>query len=395
VRLPRTSDAEVSGRKVLLRVDFNVPLKDGAIGNDARIRASLPTIEKLLNRGASIILISHLGRPDGAVREELRLAPVARRLSELLGRPVKQAADVAGVSARESAANLHPGELLLLENVRFEPGEEKNDPNLAQRLAALGDLYVNDAFGAAHRAHASTSGITCYLPSYAGDLMVSEIDALSALLDRPNRPFVAVLGGAKVSDKIGVVKNLLDKVDSVLIGGAMANTFLVAQGFRIGRSLSEPDEIKSAKSTLAQARRRGVSVFLPIDVIVADDPDGSGEVVAVDEISDNTSIFDIGPRTREAFAEELATARTIFWNGPMGVFEREPFAAGTIALAEAIACSGAFSVVGGGDSLAAIDQAGVAGHISHMSTGGGASLEFLEGKVLPSVAALSSASAGP
>lgn len=381
-------DADVSGKRVLVRVDFNVPMTDGRIRDDTRIRAALPTIEDLLARGASVILVSHLGRPKGKPTPEFSLAPVAKHLSELLGRPVAIAADVAGPHAQAAAAALRSGDVLLLENVRFEPGEEKNDPALARRLASLADLYVNDAFGAAHRAHASTVGVAEYLPAYAGYLMQGELDALRRLVDHPARPYVAILGGAKVSDKLAVIGNLASHVDTILVGGGMANTFLLAQGHPIGRSLAEPDFVGQAKSILAAAQRRAVDVLLPTDVVVARSLDETGQTVPVSLVSDDVAIYDIGRATESLFAERIAAAKTIFWNGPMGVFERPAFAAGTLAVARSVAASHAFSVVGGGDSVAAVEEAGVADKISHISTGGGASLEFVEGRTLPGVAAL-------
>ncbi|MEA2529922.1 MAG: phosphoglycerate kinase [Thermomicrobiales bacterium] len=381
-------DAEVSGKRVLVRVDFNVPMKDGRVGDDTRIRAALPTIEDLLARGASIILVSHLGRPKGKPTPEFSLAPVAAYLGELMHRPVRIVGDVAGPQAQAAAAALRPGEVLLLENVRFEPGEEKNDPGLARRLAALADLYVNDAFGAAHRAHASTVGVTEFLPAYAGDLMQRELDALRRLVDEPARPYVAILGGAKVSDKLAVIGNLASRVDSILVGGGMANTFLLALGKPIGKSLAEPDMVGQARAVLDDARDRGVEVLLPSDVVVAASLDEAGNSIPIQSVSDVVAIYDIGAETASRYGERIATAKTVFWNGPMGVFERPAFAEGTIAIARAVAKSDAFSVVGGGDSVAAVEEAGVAGEISHISTGGGASLEFVEGRTLPGVAAL-------
>ncbi len=385
----RTLDGvDVSGKRVVVRVDFNVPIESGEIQDDTRIRAALPTIQRLLDGGASVILVSHLGRPKGKVNPELTLRPVAERLSELLDRPVQLADDVVGRDAAWKVADLVPGDLLLLENVRFEPGEEKNDDGLARQLATFGDLYVNDAFGAAHRAHASTVGITHFLPSYAGSLMVAEVDALGALTDQPARPFVAILGGAKVSDKIGVIENLLSLVDVVLLGGGMANTFLMAEGNAVGDSLVETDFVETARSVLDKARENRVDLVLPVDVVAARDIDGQAATVDADGISDGWAAFDIGPQTAERFAEVIAGAGTVFWNGPMGVFEKPEFAKGTLAVAQAVATSDAFSVIGGGDSVSAIEQSGLTDRISHISTGGGASLEFIEGRELPGITAL-------
>jgi phosphoglycerate kinase len=382
-------DAEVAGKRVLVRVDFNVPLTgDGTISDDTRIRAALPTIELLLQRNARVILCSHLGRPKGKPSDEFRLAPVSRRLAELLKRPVSQADDVVGPDAIAKSNQLGNGEVLLLENVRFEPGEEKNDPELAKKLAALAEIYVNDAFGAAHRAHASTAGVAALLPAFSGLLMQEEIDALSNLTETPERPFVTILGGAKVSDKLGVIENLLPKVDRLLVGGGMANTFLLAQGIEVGKSLAEHDFVEKAAELLEKANANGTELLLPTDVVVSESIDGQGRTVGVESVGNDDSIFDIGPETAKRYATALSDAKTIFWNGPMGVFEKPQFADGTKAIAQAVADSDAFSVVGGGDSVAAIEQIGVADYISHISTGGGASLEFVEGRELPGIAAL-------
>jgi phosphoglycerate kinase len=386
-------DADVAGKRVLVRVDFNVPMKDGRIADDTRIRAALPTIQDLLDRGAAVVLTSHLGRPKGKPAPEFSLAPVARHLGELLGSEVGLAGDVAGPLAREAASTLETGRVLLLENVRFEAGEEKNDPELARRLAALADLYVNDAFGAAHRAHASTVGVADHLPAFAGYLMDQELKALQRLVSSPDRPYVAILGGAKVSDKLAVIGNLASRVDAILVGGGMANTFLLAKGHEVGGSLAEPNYVERARSVMDDAKSRDVEVVLPVDVVVAANLDQDGRPVGVNAVTATDAIYDIGPETERRFAQLIATARTIFWNGPMGVFERPAFAHGTLAVARAVADSAAFSVVGGGDSVAAIEQAGVADRISHISTGGGASLEYVEGRTLPGVAALE-ASAG-
>ncbi|HET9659381.1 MAG TPA: phosphoglycerate kinase [Thermomicrobiales bacterium] len=385
----RTLDGvNVFGKRAIVRVDFNVPVENGEIQDDTRIQAALPTLKRLLDGGASLILISHLGRPKGNVNPDLSLRPVARRLSELLGRPVTLADDVIGDDAHAKAANLRPGDVLLLENVRFEPGEEKNDDVLARELAGLGDLYVNDAFGTAHRAHASTVGIAAHLPSYAGDLMVAEVNALGSLTNDPARPFVAILGGAKVSDKIGVIENLLSLVDAVLLGGGMANTFLLAEGKAVGDSLVESDFVDTANDVLSKASDKGVDVLLPVDVVAAQGLDGEAAIVDADSIPDGWAAFDIGPRTVQDYGKVIANAKTIFWNGPMGVFERPAFASGTLGVARAVAESDAFTVVGGGDSVSAIEQSGLADRISHISTGGGASLEFIEGRTLPGIAAL-------
>ena len=383
-------DLEVEGKRVLVRADFNVPLEDGRITDDTRIRATIPTIDALRGRRARVILMSHLGRPRGQVRDDLRLEPVARRLDELLGVPVRYARDIVGPEAHGMSGGLQPGDVGLLENLRFDPREEQNDSDFSRELAVLGDCYVNDAFGTAHRAHASTVGVTAFLPSAAGLLMEREIQALSRVLDHPEHPYALILGGAKVSDKVGVIEHMLERVNLVLVGGGMANTFLKARGLAVGRSLVEDDKLDVARSTLARAERQGVRFVLPVDVVVAEElsADAPRRVVPADQVSDRDAIYDIGPSSVRAFSRELGTARMIVWNGPMGVFEVAPFAAGTRGVAEAVARSDAFTLVGGGDSVAAVEQLGVADQISHISTGGGASLEFLEGKVLPGVAAL-------
>ena len=385
-------DVDVRGKRVLERVDFNVPLDKatGAITDDARIRAALPTIRYLLEQNARLILCSHLGRPDGKVVEKLRLKPCAVRLSELLGQPVAMAPDCVGPQAEAAVAALEPGQVVLLENLRFHPEEEANDPAFAKALASLGDVYVNDAFGTAHRAHASTEGVAHYLPAVAGLLMEKEIDYLGRALEAPERPFVAIIGGSKVSDKIGVLENLLGKVDSLLIGGGMANTFLLAQGFGVGQSLVEADKLDLARDILAKAMAAKVRLLLPVDVVVADRfaADAAWRVVPVSEVPVDWRILDIGPQTIVRFREELASARTVVWNGPLGVFEFPAFAAGTMSIAKALAQIRATTIIGGGDSASAVGQAGVADRMSHISTGGGASLEFLEGKTLPGLAAL-------
>ena len=385
---------DVRNKRVLVRVDFNVPLAaETRVTDDTRIRASLPTIQYLLDHGAAVILCSHLGRPKGKPVDSLRLAPVANRLAALLGRPVQQAPDCVGAEVERMAAALRPGDVLLLENLRFHPEEEQNDAAFSRQLAALADIYVNDAFGSAHRAHASTVGVTHYLPAVAGLLLQKELEILGGALDAPRRPFAAVIGGAKVSSKIGVLEHLLGKVDLLVIGGGMANTFLKAQGHAVGQSLLEPDYIPTAESLLRQAAQRGVKVLLPDDVVVAKAvaADAPHRAVGLDGIGDDDLIVDIGPETIEWFHSELLACQTVLWNGPMGVFEVAPFAEGTTSMAETLAQltrEGATTIVGGGDSVAALESMGLAGHISHVSTGGGASLEFLEGKTLPGVAAL-------
>jgi phosphoglycerate kinase len=381
---------DVARKRVLVRADFNVPLDHGEITDDTRIRATLPTIELLRERGARIILMSHLGRPKGQVREELRLAPVAKALSDLLGVPVNYVPDIVGFDVDEELAGLSMGDVALIENVRFDPREEKNDPEFAKERASLGDCFVNDAFGAAHRAHASTVGVTEYLPSAAGLLLQREVDALSHVLNDAERPFALILGGAKVSDKIGVIDNLLQRVDSVLVGGGMANTFLKAKGIDVGKSLVEEDNVEVAGDVLTRAGEQGVAMLLPADAIVADQmsEDADASTVIVERVGSDQAIYDIGPESVKRFAGALKPARTIVWNGPMGVFEIAKFSAGTRGVADAVAASDGFTLVGGGDSVAAVEQLGVADRISHISTGGGASLEFLEGKSLPGIAAL-------
>lgn len=384
------SDVDVRGKRVFCRVDFNVPLDGGQVADDTRIRAALPTIRHLVERGAKVILASHLGRPKGKVKEELRLTPVAERLSELLEISVDKVDEVIGPSVTERVAQLAEGQILLLENVRFHPGEEKNDPDLAKAFAELADLYVNDAFGAAHRAHASTEGIARHLPAVAGFLLQRELEVLGETLESPERPFTAVIGGAKVKDKIGVIENLLNKVDNLLIGGGLSNTFIKAQGYDVGQSLLEEDKLDLARRLLDQAEAKGVRLLLPVDMVVADRLEEPTDIatVAVDAIPSDRMALDIGPKTRERFAEVIRDSKLVIWNGPMGVFERKPFDEGTNAVARALAESTARTIVGGGDSAAAIEKSGLADRIDHISTGGGASLELMEGKELPGVAAL-------
>jgi phosphoglycerate kinase len=381
-------DIDVQGKRVLVRVDFNVPLSKGDVTDDTRIQAALPTIQYLLDQGATVILASHLGRPKGQVVDDLSLKPVAHRLSDLLGRSVTMLGDCIGPDVEAAVRTAGPGGLLLLENTRFHPGEKSNDPAFAARLAALADLYVNDAFGSAHRAHASTEGVAHLLPAVAGFLMQKELDFLGSALASPRRPFVAILGGAKISDKIGVIEHLLGKVDALLIGGGMANTFLKADGYDVAESLVEDKSLETARDLL---RRAGERLALPVDVTVADrfDADAFSQVVIVADVPPRWRILDIGPRTLELFHDRLQGARTVVWNGPMGVFEFPKFALGTEAVARMLAAlPGATTIIGGGDSAAAVKRTGLADKMSHISTGGGASLEFLEGKTLPGVAAL-------
>jgi len=388
-------DIDWSGKRALVRVDFNVPLENGQITDDTRIRAALPTIRYLLEHGAAVILMSHLGRPKNKVVESMRLAPVVARLAELLpeAKAVKGTQVTTGPAAEAAARDLKPGEVLVLENTRFDPREEANDESMARELAKLGDVYVNDAFGSAHRAHASTEGVAHFLPAVAGFLMEAELAALQGALENPTRPFVTIIGGAKISDKIGVIENLLGKVDALLIGGGMANTFLLAQGYEMGDSLVEPDSVPVAKSLLEKAASRGVRFMLPTDVVIADafSADANRRVVPVGEIPPGWRVLDIGPETVRAYTEIITTAQTVIWNGPMGVFELAPFAEGTRAIAQAMANCPGMTIVGGGDSVAAVEQMGLADKIRHISTGGGASLELLEGRILPGVAALNDA----
>ena len=389
--IPGLDTLEAAGRRVLVRVDLNVPLDNGSVADALRIEESLPTIRRLRDAGARVVLMSHLGRPKGAVVEDLRLTPVAERLSQLLGTPVATASDVVGDDARRMVDGLADGDVGLLENLRFESGEEANDPAFADQLAALGDAYVNDAFGAAHRAHASVVGVPERLDdAVAGELMETELATLSQLLHDPPRPFVAILGGAKVSDKLGVIDNLLGRVDTLLVGGAMCFTFLQAKGFDVGASRVEDDHVDTCRDLMARAEEEGVGLLLPVDIIAAEafEADADSRRVSADGIPDGWMGLDIGPETVDRFAAALAGAGSVLWNGPMGVFEWEAFAAGTQGVARAVAATGGFTVIGGGDSAAAIRKLGLAQQVRHVSTGGGASLEFLEGRDLPGVAAL-------
>ncbi|WP_404329834.1 phosphoglycerate kinase [Mesobacillus maritimus] len=384
-------DIDVKGKRVFCRVDFNVPMKDGQVTDETRIRAALPTIQYLSEQGAKVILASHLGRPKGQAVEELRLTPVAKRLSELLGKDVKKTDEAYGDAVKTEIGTMNDGDVLLLENVRFYPGEEKNDAELAKSFAELADVYVNDAFGAAHRAHASTEGIAHHLPAVSGLLMEKELDVLGKALSNPERPFTAIIGGAKVKDKIGVIDNLLEKVDNLIIGGGLAYTFVKAQGHEVGKSLLEEDKIDLANSFIAKAKEKGVNFYMPVDVIVADDfsEQANTKVVSIEEIPADWEALDIGPKTAEIYQDVIKNSKLVIWNGPMGVFELETFAKGTKSVAQALAdATDTYSVIGGGDSAAAVEKFNLADKMSHISTGGGASLEFMEGKVLPGVVAL-------
>ncbi|HDR7529710.1 phosphoglycerate kinase [Bacillus sp. AY1-10] len=384
-------DVDLKGKRVFCRVDFNVPMKEGKITDETRIRAALPTIQYLVEQGAKVILASHLGRPKGQAVEELRLTPVAARLGELLGKDVKKADEAFGPVAQEMVAAMNEGDVLVLENVRFYAGEEKNDAELAKEFAALADIFVNDAFGAAHRAHASTAGIADYLPAVSGLLMEKELEVLGKALSNPERPFTAIIGGAKVKDKIGVIRHLLDKVNNLIIGGGLAYTFVKALGHEIGLSLCEDDKIELAKEFMQLAKEKGVNFYMPVDVVITEEfsETATTKIVGIDSIPSNWEGVDIGPKTREIYADVIKNSKLVVWNGPMGVFEMTPFAEGTKAVGQALAdAEGTYSVIGGGDSAAAVEKFGMADKMSHISTGGGASLEFMEGKELPGVVCL-------
>lgn len=383
-------DIDVKGQRVFVRVDFNVPMADGAITDETRIRAAIPTIEYLVEQGAKVILASHLGRPKGEVKEDMRLTAVGIRLAELMGKPVTKLDESIGQAVEEAVANMQDGDILLLENVRFHAGEEKNDPTLAQQFAQLADIYVNDAFGAAHRAHASTEGIAKHIPAVSGFLMQKELDVLGKALSNPEHPFTAIIGGAKVKDKIGVIESLLEKVDHLIIGGGLSFTFIKAQGHDIGKSLLEEDKIELAMSFIEKAKAKGVQLHMPVDAVVANEfsQDAETQIVDVDAIPADWMGLDIGPKTAANYAEVIKNSKLIIWNGPMGVFEMDKFANGTKTVADAMATTAGYTVIGGGDSAAAVEKFEVADKMDHISTGGGASLELMEGKELPGIVAL-------
>ncbi|MBD8036580.1 phosphoglycerate kinase [Solibacillus sp. A46] len=384
------NDVDVKGKRVFVRVDFNVPMEDGKITDETRIRAAVPTIEQLVSAGAKVILASHLGRPKGEVNEDMRLTAVGERLSELMGKPVTKLDESIGTDVEAAVNNMQDGDIILLENVRFHKGEEKNDETLAKEFAKLADLYVNDAFGAAHRAHASTEGIAKHVPAVSGLLMEKELDVLGKALSNPERPFTAIIGGAKVKDKIGVIENLLDKVDHLIIGGGLVFTFVKAMGHDIGKSLLEEDKIELAKGFIEKAKEKGVQLHMPVDAVVANEfsKDADTKVVAIDAIPSDWMGLDIGPKTAENYAEVIKQSKLIIWNGPMGVFEMEKFANGTKTVADAMATTDGYTIIGGGDSAAAVEKFEVASKMDHISTGGGASLELMEGKELPGIVAL-------
>lgn len=383
-------DIDVKGKRVFVRVDFNVPMENGAITDETRIRAAIPTIKYLVEQGAKVILASHLGRPKGAVNEDMRLTAVGVRLAELIGKPVTKLDESIGEAVEAAVAKMQDGDIVLLENVRFHAGEEKNDPTLAEQFARVADVYVNDAFGAAHRAHSSTEGIAKHVPAVAGFLMEKELDVLGKALSEPERPFTAIIGGAKVKDKIGVIESLLEKVDNLIIGGGLSYTFLKAQGYDVGQSLLEEDKIELAKGFIQKAKDKGVQLHMPIDAVVANEfsKDAETQVVDVDAIPSDWMGLDIGPKTAAKYAEVIKNSKLIIWNGPMGVFEMDKFANGTKTVADAMAATAGYTVIGGGDSAAAVEKFNVADKMDHISTGGGASLELMEGKELPGILAL-------